>query len=127
MSDRLLFLERFLAENTDEETFVSTGEIVAAYEQNGFGNNRNNVKADLNRLRETGIKIGEKQEKNTKYYHIADRPFFNGGTAHADRHRILFPGHIEGKERPAEPETGGAGDCEKAFIPYRKGVYRGPD
>ena len=75
MSDRLLFLERFLAENTDEETFVSTGEIVAAYEQNGFGNNRNNVKADLNRLRETGIKIGEKQEKNTKYYHIADRPF----------------------------------------------------
>ena len=75
MSDRLLFLERFLAENTDEETFVSTGEIVAAYEKNGFGNNRNNVKADLNRLRETGIKIGEKQEKNTKYYHIADRPF----------------------------------------------------
>ena len=34
MSDRLLFLERFLAENTDEETFVSTGDIVAAYEQN---------------------------------------------------------------------------------------------
>ena len=34
MSDRLLFLERFLAENTDEETFVSTGEIVASYEKN---------------------------------------------------------------------------------------------
>lgn len=28
MSDRLLFLERFLAENTDEETFVSTGRLL---------------------------------------------------------------------------------------------------
>ena len=31
MSDRLLFLERFLMENTDEDTTVSTRDILDAY------------------------------------------------------------------------------------------------
>jgi len=45
MSDRLLFLERFLMENTDEDTTVSTRDILDAYQAAGFGGNRNIVPA----------------------------------------------------------------------------------
>ena len=47
MSDRLLFLERFLMENTDEDTTVSTRDILDAYQAAGFGGNRNIVPADM--------------------------------------------------------------------------------
>ncbi len=57
MSDRLLFLERFLMENTDEDTAVTTGDILDAYEKHNFGGNRNLVPADIEKLREAGIEI----------------------------------------------------------------------
>ena len=75
MSDRLLFLERFLMENTDEDTTVSTRDILDAYQAAGFGGNRNIVPADIEKLREAGVEAAMKKEGNTNCYHIAKRPF----------------------------------------------------
>ena len=75
MSDRLLFLERFLMENTDEDTAVTTGDILDAYEKHNFGGNRNLVPADIEKLREAGIEIESQKEGRINTYKIAKRPF----------------------------------------------------
>ena len=49
--DRLLFLERFLMENTDEDITVSTKDILDAYEAHNCPVNRNIVPADIEKLR----------------------------------------------------------------------------
>ena len=75
MSDRLLFLERYLMENTDEESTVSTKEILDAYQTHGLGGNRNIVPADIEKLREAGIEVSIRKEGKAHCYHIAKRPF----------------------------------------------------
>ena len=75
MSDRLLFLERYLMENTDEESTVSTKEILDAYQTHGLGGNRNIVPADIEKLREAGIEVSIRKEGKANCYHIAKRPF----------------------------------------------------
>ena len=73
--DRLLFLERFLMENTDEDITVSTKDILDAYEAHNCPVNRNIVPADIDKLREAGVEVTIEKERNTKRYHIAKRPF----------------------------------------------------
>ena len=75
MSDRLLFLERFLMENTDEDTAVSTQDILDAYQAAGFSGNRNIVPTDIEKLREAGVETAVKKEGNTKLYYLSKRPF----------------------------------------------------
>ena len=72
---RLLFLERYLMENTDEDTGVSTKDILDAYREHSFSGNRNTLPADIAKLREAGVEVVSSKEGNTNYYHIAKRPF----------------------------------------------------
>ena len=73
MSDRLLFLERYLMENTDEDTTVTTMDILEAYEERGFRANRNTIPNDIRKLQEAGIRVECKRDVSTKCYYIAER------------------------------------------------------
>lgn len=73
MSDRLLFLERYLMENTDEDTTVTTMDILEAYEKRGFRANRNTIPNDIRKLQEAGIRVECKRDVSTKCYYIAER------------------------------------------------------
>ena len=75
MRDRLLFLERFLMENTDEETSVSTQEILEEYRKNNLDGNRNTLPADIASLREAGVDVRCRKEGRANHYYIATRPF----------------------------------------------------
>lgn len=50
MSDtkgRLLFLEHYLMEHTDEHHLLTTEELIRIYEEHGFKANRNTIRDDI--------------------------------------------------------------------------------
>lgn len=51
---RILFLLRYLFENTDDEHAVSTNDLIAILAWNGFSANRKTVRDDVEMLCESG-------------------------------------------------------------------------
>lgn len=72
---RLLFLEHYLMENTDEEHAVSTEELIKIYEKNGFKANRNTVHDDIEVLRSVNTDVIDRRDGNAKVYYIGNRLF----------------------------------------------------
>ena len=72
---RLLFLERYMMENTDEEHAITTDELIKLYDANGFKANRNTVHDDIEVLRSVNIDIISVRAGNAKAYFIGSRLF----------------------------------------------------
>ena len=72
---RLLFIERYMVENTDETHTLSTDELIRVYEKNGYKANRNTVRDDIEVLRSVGIDVIDRREGNAKAYYIGSRLF----------------------------------------------------
>lgn len=72
---RILFLERFMLEHTDDEHSVTTDELIRIYEENGYKANRNTIRDDVAALNAAGVEVlGERIGKGNSY-HIGARLF----------------------------------------------------
>lgn len=49
---RILFLLRYLQENTDDEHVISTNELISLFAQHGFKANRDTIRDDVSMLNE---------------------------------------------------------------------------
>ncbi len=72
---RVLFLEQYMLEHTDDEHLVSTEELIRTYEQNGYSANRNTIRDDVAVLNAAGIEILSERVGNGKAYHSGARLF----------------------------------------------------
>ena len=72
---RLLFLEHYLLEHTDEEHKITTAELISLYEAHGFHANRNTIKDDIKTLQSAGVDVLGVRVGNAKGYYIAGRSF----------------------------------------------------
>ena len=72
---RLLFLERYLLDHTDDDHPITTAELIRLYEENGFNANRNTVKSDIEVLNASGLEVLNTRVGNAKGYHVGARLF----------------------------------------------------
>ena len=72
---RLLFLEHYLLENTDEEHPVTTEELIRIYDKHGYKANRNTIRDGISVLQESGIDIVIDQHGKYKTFCIGSRLF----------------------------------------------------
>ena len=54
---RLLFLERYLLDHTDDNHSVTTNELIRVYEENGFNANRDTIRDDVEILNASGAEV----------------------------------------------------------------------
>ncbi len=71
---KLLFLQKLLFEQTDEEHWVSMEQILAYLEENGIKAERKSIYTDMQALRDFGLDIMQHKGKTGGYY-LASRPF----------------------------------------------------
>ena len=74
---RVVFLEHYLIENTDEQHMLTSEELVRIYEQNGFKANRNTVRDDIITLQEQGVDVIDDLKGKAKAFYIGVRLFEN--------------------------------------------------
>ena len=72
---RLLFLLRFLYENTDDEHAFSTGELIRILADNGFAANRKTIRDDIDMLCDAGYEILIDKDGKSNSYHFGSRLF----------------------------------------------------
>ena len=72
---RILFLLRYLFENTDDEHAVSTNDLIAILARNGFSANRKTVRDDVEMLCESGYEIFVDKDGKSNAYHFGSRTF----------------------------------------------------
>jgi hypothetical protein len=73
---RILFLERYLLDHTDDDHAVSTEDLIRIYEENGYKANRHTIKDDVDALNASGTEIISEREGGGKtYYHVGTRLF----------------------------------------------------
>ena len=54
---RVLFLERYMLEHTDDEHSITTDELIRIYEECGYKANRNTIRDDVTVLNAAGVEI----------------------------------------------------------------------
>lgn len=72
---RLLFLERYLLDHTDDDHPVTTAELIRVYEENGFNANRDTIRDDVEVLNAAGVEVLSGRVGRGKGYHIGARLF----------------------------------------------------
>lgn len=72
---RLLFLEQYMLEHTDDDHLLTTDDLIRIYEENGFKANRNTIRDDVAVLNAAGVDIIGERVGNGKAYHIGARLF----------------------------------------------------
>ena len=72
---RILFLQQYMLEHTDDERSVSTDELIHVYEEHGYKANRHTIRDDIAVLNEYGVEIIGERQGNGKAYHIGTRLF----------------------------------------------------
>ena len=72
---RLLFLQKYLFENTDDNHSISTNELIAVLEANGFKANRKTVKDDVEMLIDADYDILIEKDGKSNAYHYGSRTF----------------------------------------------------
>ncbi len=72
---RILFLEHFLMENTDEQHPVTADDLMTIYENNGYKANRNTIRDDIAALQEQGVDVIIDQKGKYKTFYIGGRLF----------------------------------------------------
>lgn len=72
---RILFLLRYLFENTDDEHAISTNDLIAVLAENGFSANRKTVRDDIDMFCDTGYEILIDKDGKSNSYHFGTRIF----------------------------------------------------
>lgn len=72
---RILFLLRYLYENTDDEYAVSTNELIQVLAENGLAANRKTVRDDVDMLNDAGYEILIDKDGKSNSYHYGSRIF----------------------------------------------------
>jgi hypothetical protein len=72
---RLLFLERYLLDHTDDNHSVTTNELIRVYEENGFKANRDTIRDDVEILNASGVEVLSVRVGRGKGYHVGARLF----------------------------------------------------
>lgn len=72
---RLLFLERYLLDHTDDNHSVTTNELIRVYEENGFNANRDTIRDDVEILNASGVEVLSVRVGRGKGYHVGARLF----------------------------------------------------
>ena len=72
---RLLFLERYLLDHTDDDHPVTTAELIRVCEENGFNANRDTIRDDVEVLNAAGVEVLSGRVGRGKGYHIGARLF----------------------------------------------------
>lgn len=72
---RLLFLERYLLDHTDDNHSVTTNELIRVYEENGFNANRDTIRDDVEILNDSGVEVLSVRVGRGKGYHVGARLF----------------------------------------------------
>ena len=72
---RILFLLRYLYENTDDEHALNTNDLIVVLEKNGFSANRKTVRDDIDMLCDAGFEILIDKEGKSNSYHYGSRTF----------------------------------------------------
>ena len=72
---RILFLLRYLLENTDDEHALNTNDLIVMLEKNGFSANRKTVRDDIDMLCDAGFEILIDKEGKSNSYHYGSRTF----------------------------------------------------
>ena len=75
IKDRILLLEHYFEENTDELHTLTTEELIAICEQNGCKANRNTIRDDISALKKSGLDIITDQKGKSKAFYIGNRLF----------------------------------------------------
>lgn len=72
---RVLFLLRYLFENTDDEHSISTNDLIAALQENGFSATRKTLRDDVAMLVDAGYEILVDKDGKNNAYHYGSRTF----------------------------------------------------
>ncbi len=72
---RILFLLRYLYDNTDDEHVISTNELIEILAQNGFSANRKTVRDDVEMLCDAGYDVIVDKDGKSNSYHYGCRLF----------------------------------------------------
>lgn len=72
---RILFLLQYLHDNTDNEHTISTNDLLALLEENGFQANRHTLRGDMEALNSAGYDVVTEREGKTNTYHCGNRKF----------------------------------------------------
>ena len=72
---RILFLLRYLQENTDDEHVISTNELISLFAQHGFKANRDTIRDDVSMLNEAGYEVISQRHGKGNAYHYGSRTF----------------------------------------------------
>ncbi len=72
---RLLFLEHYLLENTDENHPVTAEKLIQKYEDNGYKANRSTIRDDISVLQAFGIDVISEMAGKNKVFYIGSRLF----------------------------------------------------
>lgn len=72
---RILLIEKFLNEDTDEENGITVSEIINRLEMYDITVERKTVYNDFEELRDVGMDIISTKDGHTTYYHLASRTF----------------------------------------------------
>lgn len=72
---RIIFLLRYLFENTDDNHAVSTSELIKILEENGFSANRKTVRDDVEMLCDAGYEIIVDKDGKSNSFHFGSRTF----------------------------------------------------
>ena len=72
---RLLFLEHYLLDNTDENHPVTAEKLIQEYEDNGYKANRSTIRDDISVLQAFGIDVISEMAGKTKVFYIGSRLF----------------------------------------------------
>ena len=75
IKDRILLLEHYFEENTDELHTLTTEELIAICEQNGCRANRNTIRDDISALKKSGLDIITDQKGKSKAFYIGNSLF----------------------------------------------------
>lgn len=72
---RILFLQRYLYDHTDDENVVTTNDIIAILKEHGFQANRHTVQDDIAVLNDSGFDIITTKGAHSNSYHFGFRTF----------------------------------------------------
>ena len=72
---RLLFLEHYLLENTDEMHPITAEKLIQIYEDNGYKANRSTIRDDIASLLTSGIDVISEMAGKNKVFYIGSRLF----------------------------------------------------
>ena len=72
---RLLFLEHYLLENTDEMHPITAEKLIQIYEDNGYKANRSTIRDDITVLQAFGIDVISEMAGKNKVFYIGSRLF----------------------------------------------------